>query len=124
MRDFGSSVRFLLAGGLNTTLTYLLYLALLKTATHQVSYAISFACGIAISYVLGRLFVFKVHRGYRSALMLPFVYLIQYLAGAAVVWIWVDYFKQHAMFAPAIAILITLPVTYILSKYAFVGNIR
>lgn len=124
MREAGSSVRFLLAGGLNTALTYVLYLALLLTTTHQISYAISFASGIVISYVLGRLFVFKEHQGYRSALMLPFVYLIQYLAGAAVVWIWVDYLKQSPMLAPAIAIMLTLPLTYFLSKFAFVGKIR
>jgi putative flippase GtrA len=124
MRDRGAKVRFLLAGGLNTALTYLLYLALLYATTHQVSYAISFACGIAISYVLNRLFVFKVHQGYRSALMLPLVYLVQYLLGAAVVWLWVDYLHQHAMLAPAIAILLTLPLTYFLSKFAFVGKIR
>lgn len=119
----GGGLRFLLAGGLNTAVTYLIYLALLRLTSYQISYAIAFTCGIGISYVLGRAFVFKVHRGYRSVLMLPLVYLIQYAVGAAVVWAWVAMLHQPAMLAPAVAILVTLPLTYFLSKFAFVGKI-
>lgn len=118
----GSGPRFLLAGALNTAITYLMYLGLLRVTSYQVSYTLAFVSGIAISYVLGRVFVFKMHRGYRSALILPLVYLIQYLAGTAVVWIWIDILHQHPMLAPAISIMITLPLTYFLSKFAFVGK--
>lgn len=117
-------LRFLLAGGLNTVVTYLMYLALLPVCGSQRSYAIAFASGIVFSYVLGRVFVFKSHQGYRSALMLPLVYLLQYLVGAAVVWAWVDLLSQHAALAPAISIVVTLPLTYFLSKFVFVGKIR
>lgn len=120
----GGALRFLVAGGLNTAATYLIYLGLLPVAGYQASYAIAFTCGVAISYVLGRVFVFKAHQGYRSVLMLPLVYLVQYAVGAAVVWAWVGVLRQHAMLAPAIAILVTLPLTYLLSKFAFVGKIR
>jgi putative flippase GtrA len=120
----GSGLRFLLAGGLNTAVTYLIYLGFLQVISYQSSYAIAFVSGIGISYVLGRVFVFKVHQGYRSVLMLPLVYLIQYLLGAAVVWTWVDLLHQHPMLAPAISIAVTLPVTYFLSRFAFVGKIR
>lgn len=123
MRE-GRGLRFLVAGGLNTAVTYLMYLGLLRVTSYQVSYAIAFTCGIAISYALGRVFVFRTHRGYRSALMLPLVYLIQYVAGAAVVWAWVTLLHQHPMLAPAVSILVTLPLTYLLSKLAFVGKIR
>lgn len=120
----GSGLRFLLAGGLNTAVTYLMYLALLDVAGYQASYAIAFVCGIGISYVLGRVFVFKVHQGYRSVLMLPLVYLVQYAVGAAVVWTWVTWLHQHPALAPAVAILVTLPLTYLLSKFVFAGKIR
>lgn len=123
MRNAGSGIRFLLAGGLNTAITYAIYLALLQITSYQISYAIAFASGVVISYVLSRVFVFKTHQGYRSALMLPLVYLIQYLTGAAVVWIWVDLLAQHPMLAPAISILVTLPLTYFLSKFVFVGKL-
>lgn len=120
----GTGLRFLIAGGLNTAVTYLMYLGLLQVTTIQISYAIAFVSGIGISYLLGRIFVFKTHQGYRSALMLPLVYLLQYVTGAAVVWAWVDLLSQHPAFAPAIAIVVTLPITYLLSKFVFIGKIR
>lgn len=123
MSESGRGLRFLLAGGVNTAITYLLYLVLLTVTSYKVSYTIAFITGIGISYILGRVFVFKTHQGYRSALMLPLVYLIQYLAGIAVVWVWVDLLHQHPMVAPAIAIAVTLPLTFLLSKFAFVGKI-
>lgn len=118
----GSGPRFLLAGAFNTAITYLMYLGLLRVTSYQVSYTLAFVSGIAISYVLGRVFVFKMHQGYRSALILPLVYLIQYLTGTAVVWMWIDILHQHPMLAPAISIMITLPLTYFLSRFAFVGK--
>ena len=118
-----SGLRFLLAGGLNTLITYLIYLGLLRVLGYQISYAIAFVIGIVISYALNRAFVFKVHQGYRSAVLLPLVYLLQYLIGAAVVWTWVDVLHQQPAVAPAISIIITLPFTYFLSKFVFVGKI-
>lgn len=120
----GSGLRFLLAGALNTAITYLMYLGLLRVTSYQVSYTLAFVSGIAISYILGRVFVFRMHQGYRSALILPLVYLIQYLVGTAVVWMWIDILHQHPMLAPAISIMITLPLTYFMSKYAFIGKMR
>lgn len=123
MRE-ASGLRFLVAGALNTVITYVMYLGLLRVTSSEIAYSVAFVSGIAISYLLGRVFVFKVHQGYRSALMLPMVYLIQYLVGAAVVWAWVALFHQSPMLAPAISILFNLPLTYFLSKFAFVGRIR
>lgn len=120
----GSGLRFLLAGGLNTAVTYAIYLGLLKFTSYQISYAIAFVGGIVISYVLGRVFVFKSHQGLRSAIMLPLVYLIQYVIGAAVVWAWVSLLHQQPALAPAISIMATLPLTYFLSKLAFVGKAK
>lgn len=124
MHERSRGLRFLLAGGLNTVLTYLLYLALLPVAGYQLGYAIAFVSGIALNYVLGRVFVFKAHQGYRSALMLPLVYLLQYAVGAGIVRLWVGYLGQNPKLAPAISILVTLPLTYLLSKFAFMGKIR
>ena len=118
-----SGLRFIFSGILNTALTYTIYICLLQIINYQASYAIAFVIGIFFSYVMGRIFVFKVHQGYRSALMLPLVYLFQYLIGAGVVWIWVDMWKQSVVLAPAVSIVITLPTTYFLSKLVFVGKI-
>ncbi|RYZ65352.1 MAG: hypothetical protein EOP09_14395, partial [Proteobacteria bacterium] len=48
----GGGLRFLFAGGLNTAVTYLMYLGLLQVTSYQISYAIAFVSGIAIIFIL------------------------------------------------------------------------
>ena len=52
----GDAVRFLLAGGLNTILSYLVYLLLNLVVSYQIAYALSWVFGllfIVIFYCLG-----------------------------------------------------------------------
>lgn len=111
--------RFLMSGGFNTALTYGIYLALLSVLSYQISYTISYVTGIVLAYVLNRFFVFKSHQGLRSAVLMPFIYLVQYLLSLVILWIWVEKFGFDSRLAPLAAIVLTLPVTFLLSKFAF-----
>lgn len=119
-----SVVRFLLSGGFNTAVTYALYLLLLTVLSYQVSYTIAFVTGIVLAYFLNRLFVFRSHRGIHSILWMPMVYLGQYLVGILVLWVWVEYLQLNEKGAPLVAILITLPLNYLVSRFAFTKQQR
>ncbi len=112
--------RFLLTGGLNTGLTYVLYLALLSFLPYMWSYSISYICGIVLAFVLSRFFVFKEHQGLKSALLFPLVYVAQYALGVLVVWLWVKKLQLPEYLAPLAAIALSLPMTYVLTKLVFV----
>jgi putative flippase GtrA len=112
-------VRFLISGGVNTLCTYLLYLALLQVLPYWMSYAIAFITGIVLAYVLNRIFVFGSPRSERRAAMLPAVYLAQYLAGSVIVFAWVGLLGFNAALAPAVSIVITIPLTYAASRWLF-----
>lgn len=114
-----SFLRFLISGGLNTLATYIVYLALLNTLGYKVAYTIAYVFGIIIAFVFNRIFVFKTHRGWRSAIFFPFVYLAQYLVSLLVIWIWVGRLALPDEVGPLIAIAITVPMTFFLSKLAF-----
>ena len=115
----GQVGRFLLAGAANTLLTYLLYLLLLSHVGHRLAYALAYAAGIGLAYVLGRGFVFRRHDGWRSVLLTPLIYLLQFCAGLLIVELWITLLGLRAEFAPLLAIAVTLPVTYVLSRWAF-----
>jgi putative flippase GtrA len=72
-----------------------------------------------LSYVINWLFVFRMHRGWSSVLLFPFIYLAQYLVSLAVVWAWVDHLGLPKGLAPLLAIAITIPLTYALSRLVF-----
>lgn len=111
--------RFLVSGFLNTLLTYLLYLLLLGTLGHRLAYTIAFACGIVLAYVLNRSFVFKTHAGWRSALAMPIIYLMQYALGLTIIELWVSFFDLPPGLGPLAAVAITLPAVFVLSRLAF-----
>lgn len=112
-------VRFLISGGVNTLGTYLLYVALLMVMPYWLSYAIAFVSGIALAYVLNRLFVFGAPRSEKKAAMLPLVYLAQYGLGALIVYLWAGMLGWPAAFAPLASIAISVPLTFAASRWLF-----
>lgn len=115
-------LRFMLSGGINTITTYAVYLILLRIVDYKLAYTVAYIGGIALSYLLNRVFVFRTHRGWSSALLFPLVYLAQYLVGLAAIWAWVNRFGFPKPLAPLIAIVITVPMTYFLSKLVFMRH--
>lgn len=118
----GNFFRFLVSGGINTLVTYLIYLVLLNVASYQLSYSIAYVSGIGISYFLNRWYVFQAHRGMRSILLYPLVYMVQYGLGLLVLWIWIDKMALNAKAGPLIVVIVSVPMTYILSKLVFGGK--
>lgn len=114
--------RFLLSGAFNTAATYLLYLLLLRFLTYRLSYSLSFVAGIALAYILNLRFVFRVQGGWKSLFLFPLVYLAQYLAGLVVVSLWVEVLGLTAQLAPIAAIVVTIPLTFALSRLVFGGK--
>lgn len=109
-------VRFLAGGALNTGSTFVLYWLLLLVVEYRVAYAISFAAGILLSYVVNTRFVFKTVHSLRKMVLFPLVYLVGYFAGALVLQLSVSRFGVDTRLAPLISICATLPLTYVLSK--------
>ena len=80
-------LRFLISGAVNTTLTYAAYLGLLGLIGYVPAYTIAYIAGIALSYALNTIFVFRAAPTLRSAMLFPLIYLVQYLLGLAVLYV-------------------------------------
>lgn len=114
-----SFVRFLASGGLNTLVTYLMYLVMLRFFSYRIAFTVAYVFGIIVAYGLNRTFVFRTHQGWRSIFFFPFVYLVQYLASLVILWLWVKQLSMPEEVAPLAAIAFTIPLTFVLSKLAF-----
>jgi putative flippase GtrA len=108
--------RFLAGGALNTGSTFVLYWLLLLIMDYRIAYAISFASGILLSYLINTRFVFRAQHSLRKLLLFPLVYLITYLAGAIVLHAAVSGFGINKTIAPLLSICATLPLSYVLTK--------
>ena len=114
-----SFLRFLVSGGINTATTFAAYLVLLRITGYKTAYTLAYVFGVALAFAINRFFVFQTHRGWRSVIMFPFVYLIQYVASIAVVWLWVEKLGFPKEAAPLVAIVLTIPLTFVLSRLVF-----
>ncbi|SDG47232.1 Putative flippase GtrA (transmembrane translocase of bactoprenol-linked glucose) [Dyella sp. 333MFSha] len=112
-------LRFLISGGVNTAATYGVYLAGLQAMGYRAAYTVAYVFGIVLAFAINRTFVFQTHRGWRSVIMFPFVYLAQYLFSMAVVWMWIEKLHLPKEIAPLIAIVLSIPLTFTLSRFVF-----
>lgn len=115
-------LRFLITGGINTLITWLIYIMLLNKFGYKCSYTTAYVVGIFLGFIFNRFFVFRDSRGVISIILFPFVYLVQYLLGLLVVWAWVDLMQMQAILAPIMSTIIVVPVTFIFSRYIFNGR--
>lgn len=110
-------VRFLLAGALNTVATYAAYLLLLPLIGYTIAYSLSYAGGIYFAYYLSARFVFRRPLQWRHAVQYPLVYVVQYGLGITLTMALVKLLHVDTKFAPMLVIIITLPVTFGLSRW-------
>jgi putative flippase GtrA len=107
--------RFLAFGALNTLATYALYCVLVAFIAPQPAYAIVFALGIALAYVLNSRYVFAAPIRARTAALYPLVYIAQYAANALLI----DAFIGTGLgprAALAAALVIVTPLSFALNR--------
>ena len=114
--------RFLVSGAFNTGATYVLYLALMQAMPYRTAYSISYMAGIALAYALNRYFVFRAKGSLSTMARFPAVYLVQYLLGLGVVSLWGDVLHWPKALAPLAAVVVTIPLTFLISKRLFTGK--
>ena len=115
-------VVFVFFGTVNTLLTYGIYLLLVLFIAYPVAYSVSYVSGVFISYYLNARFVFKEKLRLSKALQFPIVYLAQYLIGLGSLYFLVEVTHVSKFFAPILIVIITVPCTYLLSRYVIKGR--
>lgn len=115
-RDARTVLRFLIGGGLNTLATLLLYWLLLRVMPPQAAYAASYATGLVLSWIINTRFVFDARRSWQRAALFPLVYLVAYLAGAGVLQLATTRWGIDPHLAPFAAMVVTLPLTFVLMR--------
>jgi len=113
----GEFIRFLVMGGANTLVAYAVYLLLLNWMRYELAYTIGYAVGIAMAYVLSAGFVFRQPLRRRSATRFPLIYVVQFLVSFALLRIAVEWLHMPAWLALGFAVIATIPVTFVLSRW-------
>lgn len=109
--------RFLAVGAANTVLGYGVYAALNTVLDYRAAYTAAYVFGIVVSYVLNSLLVFRARLRWRSFAAFPAVYALQYVLGIALLWLLVRVMGLHELLAPLVVIPVTIPITFLATRY-------
>lgn len=116
-------IRFILVGGGNTLLTFGIYALLLRIMSYSIAYTISYIIGILVSYLMNTRLVFMGSFEIKKAVQYPLVYIVQYLIGLVALYILVDYFNINRLLASPLIVLVTIPVTFLMSRWIIKGRL-
>lgn len=112
-------VRFIFTGGINTIVTYALFLFLAHYIHYEVAYLVAYASGIVGSYVMNTYLVFRRPPTGYTALGFLAIYGVQYLYGSALLWVLIDVAGLERHVAAAILVVSSAVLSYLLLRVLF-----
>lgn len=114
--------RYLVAGGVNTAVTYVLYLAMLTWLDYRLAYVLAFVAGIGLSFLLLRHLVFARPGKRHSLAWLAASQVLQLGLGLVVVQAWVAWLHAPVWLAPLAAIAVCVPLMFFIQRWIFTSH--
>ena len=112
-------VRYLIAGGVNTIVTYIVYLFLLTPVGYRIAYFLAFILGIGLSFVLLRRWVFSRPGKPFALLYVGLSHVAQLVLGWLVIEFWVVWMQQSQRLAPLVAVGVSVPLMFLIQRWIF-----
>lgn len=117
--DVKRFVRFVMVGVMNTLNYYIVYLLLTKMfgVPYIISHVTGFIVAMIISFYLNCYFVYHVRPTIRKFLQFPLTQVVNISVQTLLLYILVDKFRVNDIYAPFPALIITIPITYLVTTY-------
>lgn len=110
-------LKFIIVGGINTLNYYVVYLLLLKLLhiEYMISHITGFLVAFVISYYLNCYFVYRVKPTWRKFISFPITLNVS--LQTVLLYVFVSWLNLPAEIAPFAGLVITIPITFVLSKW-------
>ncbi|HCT1651876.1 TPA: flippase GtxA [Staphylococcus aureus] len=112
-------LKFIIVGGINTLNYYVVYLLLLKLLhiEYMISHITGFLVAFMISYYLNCYFVYRVKPTWRKFISFPITQIVNVSLQTVLLYVFVSWLNLSAEIAPFAGLVITIPITFVLSKW-------
>lgn len=112
-------LKFIIVGGINTLNYYVVYLLLLKLLhiEYMISHITGFIVAFVISYYLNCYFVYRVKPTWRKFISFPMTQIVNVSLQTVLLYVFVSWLNLPAEIAPFAGLIITIPITFVLSKW-------
>lgn len=110
--------RFIIIGLLNTLNYYVIYTALLWSGLpYMLSHLGGFVLAFIISYFLNCHFVYRVRPAWSSFLKFPLTQVVNMGMQTLLLFVFVGIFSWNEIIAPLPVLIVTVPVTYTITRW-------
>ncbi|WP_245808826.1 GtrA family protein [Shouchella patagoniensis] len=111
-------LRFAFVGGINTATFYLLYLLFQQALTfhYLAAHITAFLVSMIGSYFLNVFFTFGVKPSWKTFFQFPLTQAVNFSVSTVLVFILVELISLPPIIAPIIAVLFTVPITFIITS--------
>ncbi|AJP23573.1 TPA: flippase GtxA [Staphylococcus aureus] len=118
-QTYAEILKFIIVGGINTLNYYVVYLLLLKLLhiEYMISHITGFIVAFVISYYLNCYFVYRVKPTWRKFISFPITQIVNVSIQTVLLYVFVSWLNLPAEIAPFAGLIITIPITFILSKW-------
>ncbi|HFU7111084.1 TPA: flippase GtxA [Staphylococcus aureus] len=112
-------LKFIIVGGINTLNYYVVYLLLLKLLhiEYMISHITGFLVAFVISYYLNCYFIYRVKPTWRKFISFPITQIVNVSLQTVLLYVFVSWLNLPAEIAPFAGLVITIPITFVLSKW-------
>lgn len=112
-------LKFIIVGGINTLNYYVVYLLLLKLLhiEYMISHITGFLVAFVISYYLNCYFVYRVKPTWRKFISFPITQIVNVSLQTVLLYVFVSWLNLPAEIAPFAGLVITIPITFVLTKW-------
>lgn len=110
-------IRFILVGGVNTVVYYIVYSLCLHVLHwhYFMAHMMGFAISLVGSFFLNTLFTYKVKPTMTKFLRFPLTQLVNIATSATLLFLLVGYFQMNSSIAPIVAVIFTIPITFLVT---------
>ncbi|MGI2236796.1 MULTISPECIES: GtrA family protein [unclassified Staphylococcus] len=115
---FFEIIKFIIVGAINTLNYYIIYLMFtqLLNIPYLFSHITSFLISFVVSFFLNCLLVYKVKPTFKKFILFPTSQIVNMGTQTLLLFILVEIYNLSTVWAPLIGLIITIPVTFIISK--------
>ena len=111
-----------MVGGLTTASSWIVFTVLLEYLDYLIAYAVAYLFGVCLSYILNVKFVFFEPVSLGQFIRYPLAYLLQFGGGVFIMWGLVDYLALAPELAAILVIVISTPITFLVSRMIIKGR--
>lgn len=109
--------RFIIVGCLNTATYYFIYLICLHLLYFHyfVAHVIGFTISLIGSFFLNSYFTYQIKPTLAKFIKFPLTQIVNTLASTTILFILIEWLGVNNSFAPLIAVIFTIPITFIMT---------